>query len=88
MDELDPARGDVVILGNNDIPDELSGELPLQTFLTVASSYPSPTYSAFVFVDWLGITFSGVAPVPEPATWMALVAGLLALAVRIERRGK
>ena len=70
-----------LLLGLNDIPDRLGGRVPVSGTLTVAPGYPVGA-QANVYVQWLAFSFSGVAPIPEPSTWMLLPLGLLALGIR------
>jgi hypothetical protein len=67
-----------LVLGENDTPDAVTADIELSSFVSVASSAPS-AFQGFVFVDYLGVTFSGVAAVPEPGSWLLLVAGLWGL---------
>jgi hypothetical protein len=73
-----------LLLGLNDVPDRLTGRVPVSGTLAVASGYPVGAQQD-VYVQWLAFSYSGVAPIPEPSTWMLLPVGLLALNIR--RRG-
>jgi hypothetical protein len=70
-----------LLLGLNDMPDRLAGRVPVSGTLAVAAGYPVGAQQD-VYVQWLAFSYSGVAPIPEPSTWMLLPIGLLALNIR------
>ena len=66
-----------LVLGENDKPDHLTGELPLSSFVSVLAT-SGIAYPMDVFVNWQAIT-AGVAAIPEPAAWTLLLPGLAAM---------
>ena len=88
-DRIDSFSGpNALILGDNLMPDEMTGE---QTFFA-SSGVPSTwlqggaTRGAFLIVV-AATTFSGVPPVPEPSTYVLMLAGLAMLGVAARQRG-
>lgn len=77
---------DPLILGNNDVPDSLTGALQLMATSGQALTWPvGATRTAFVNAD--ASTVSGIAPaIPEPSTYALMLAGLAALGAVARRR--
>lgn len=79
-----------LILGNNDVPDSLTGELHLEATSGELATWPFGGVVRTAFLDASGRTISGIAPaVPEPASYALMLAGLAAVgaAARRHRRG-
>jgi hypothetical protein len=77
-----------IVLGDNDVPDDLSGELTVTATSGIAASWFVPENRTAFFV--IGpTTFEGVTPAPEPATYALMLAGLamVSAAARRRRRG-
>lgn len=87
VDTFNPTSSPL-ILGDNDVPDTITGELGL--FATSGQSATSP-FGAMrtAFVDALGFGHSGIAAaVPEPSSCALLLAGLAMLYAVTRRRAR
>jgi len=80
-----------LVLGNNLVPDDLSGKQYVFASSGVPLSYPfGPLQRGVSFDVYRADTYSGIAPpVPEPASYALMLAGLAAVgaAARRRRRG-
>lgn len=73
-------------LGNNQTPDDLSGQIVFSaTSGTTSNGFSAETRTAFVGVAEVR-AFSGVSPAPEAATYLLLGAGLLRVGAMARRR--
>jgi PEP-CTERM motif len=76
-----------VLLGDNDVADDLTGRIDFTVTAGVRSAWPgAETRTAFLGAT--AETFSPVAAIPEPSTWALMAAGLLSIAVLARRRGR
>lgn len=74
------------VLGNNEVPDDLTGQIVFSSTAGIQpTGFGAQNRTAFLnVIDQR--TFSGVAPVPEPATYLLLGAGLLLVGAMARRR--
>lgn len=76
-----------IVLGDNDQPDDLSGQSVFTVTAGIASDwFGGAPRTAFIRVADVR-TYSGVAPVPEPATYALMLAGLALVGAAARRRG-
>jgi hypothetical protein len=86
-DRIDSFSGpNAVILGDNDVPDELTGERTFFASSGVAADWFAPAQrNAFLGIA-VAFAYDGVNPVPELSTWALMLAGLGAAAWKGLRR--
>lgn len=87
VEQVDTFNGPVgpLILGDNDVPDNLSGEFGLFATSGQLATWPGGAVRT-ARIDVQGLGLSGIAPaIPEPATYALMLAGLAALG-RAKRR--
>jgi PEP-CTERM motif len=85
LNELGTATFPPILLGLNDVADDLSGQLQVSAGYSVDPGLffgSSPTASLSVF----GLTHSVTAPIPEPGTYALMLFGLGAIGVGTWRR--
>lgn len=73
-----------LLLGLNDHPDLLSGQIELFSSVHVEPTYAYGPLETPVYVGWSGQTYAGI--VPEPSRILLIGAGLAAIALTCRRR--
>lgn len=76
-----------VLLGDNDVPDDLTGRIGFSVTAGVNSAWPgAETRTAFISA-W-SMEFSPVNAVPEPSTYALMLAGLMSMGFLARRQGR
>jgi hypothetical protein len=75
LDELGTSTFPPIILGLNEVADELTGVVPLSAGYSVSADLPFG-FTRTASLSFIALTQSVAAPIPEPATWALMIFGL------------